>query len=65
MTLRQGEIINSDLLSGWETASPYGGRMVIKRQEQGGKGNKPRTKRGDLVEQVTKVSASEGIFEAS
>ena len=39
MTLRQGDIINSDLPSGWETASPYGGRMVIKRQEPGGKGD--------------------------
>ena len=39
--------------------------QFVKRQEQGGKGNKPRTKRGDLVEQVAKVSESEGIFEAS
>jgi hypothetical protein len=52
----KGASINSNLLGGWETAPPYGGRLVIKRQEQGWKGDKPRTGRGDLVEQVATVN---------
>lgn len=49
-------IINSNLPGGWETAPPYGGRLVLKRQEQGGKGDKLRTRRSDLVEQVATVN---------
>jgi hypothetical protein len=60
MIPRTGGSINSNLPGGWETASPYGGRLVInlfvKRQEQGWKGDKSRTGRGDLVEQVAKVN---------
>ncbi len=48
--------INSNLPGGWEKTSPYGGRLVIKRQEQGGKGDKPRAERGDLVEKVAMVN---------
>ncbi len=48
--------INSNLPGGWERASPYGERLVINRQEQGGKGDKPRTGRGDRVEQVAMVN---------
>jgi hypothetical protein len=56
MIHRKGVSINSNLPGGWETASPYGGRLVIKRQEQGGKGDKPRAERGDLVEEVAMVN---------
>ena len=52
----KGVIINSNLPGGWETAPPYGGRPVIKRQEQGWKGDKLRAERGDLVEQVAMVN---------
>jgi hypothetical protein len=41
MIPRKGEIINSNLPGGWETAAPYGERLVINRQEQEGKGDKP------------------------
>ena len=56
MIPQKGKNINPYLPSGWETAPPYGGRLVIKRQEQGWKGDKRRTGRGDLVEQVAKVN---------
>ena len=60
MIPRKRGTINSNLPGGWETAPPYGGRLVIKRQEQGWKGDKPRTRRGDLAQQVAKVNESEG-----
>ncbi len=41
---------NSNLPGGWEKTFPYGERVVIKRQEQGEKGDKLRTERSDLVE---------------
>lgn len=56
MIHRKGVFINSNLPGGWETAPPYGERLVINRQEQGWKGDKLRTERGDLVEQVAKVN---------
>jgi len=56
MIPRMAKIINSNLPSGWETAPPYGGRLVINRQEQGWKGDKPRAEGGDRVEQVAKVN---------
>ena len=37
-------------------ASPYGVRVAIVGQEQGREGDKPRTRRGDLVEQVAKAN---------
>jgi hypothetical protein len=56
MIPRKGIFINSNLPGGWETAPPYGGRPVIKRQQQGWKGAKPRARPGDRVEQVAKVN---------
>ena len=50
------EIINSNLPGGWETAPPYGMRLVINCQEQGWKGDKLRTRRSDLAEQVAMVN---------
>ncbi len=62
MIPRKGKIINSNLPSEWEKKKKKGEKMVIKRQEQGanasnrGKGDKLRTRRGDLVEQVAMVN---------
>ena len=56
MIPQKGVSLNSNLRGGWETAPPYGERLVINRQEQGGKGDKLRPGRGDLVEQVAKVN---------
>jgi len=56
MIHRFGVSINSNLPGGWETALPYGERLVLKRQQPGWKGDKPRARRGDLVEQVAKVN---------
>jgi hypothetical protein len=56
MIHQKGVSINSNLPGGWETAPPYGGRLVIKRQKQGWKGDKLRAERSDLVEQVAMVN---------
>ena len=56
MIHRKGVSINPNLPGGWETAPPYGERLVLKRQKQGWKGDKPRAGRGDRVEQVAMVN---------
>ena len=60
MIQRKKVSINSTLPGGWETAPPYGERLVINRQEQGGKGDKLRTGRGDFVEQVATMQSIGG-----
>jgi hypothetical protein len=56
MITQNGQNINPYLPGGWETAPPYGKRLIIKCQKQGWKGDKPRTGRGDRVEQVAMVN---------
>jgi len=57
----KGVSINSNLPGGWERASSYGERLVIKRQKPGRKGDQPPPAGPDKVTSMS-VSTIYNVF---